>query len=235
MSTRGDYASRALLSLCAPRRRVGAHLGQRHRRAHGPPPALPGADPPGPEGRWPRAIEARRRRRLRPGTAARPRSRSSEIVSAVDGPIVARRLRPAATGRRLRPRGPVRAARDLERGRRPDAHRSSIRTPWPTSRPRPVASGPGRPRTSDRALTRSAPPNTSFEVSGQGRLELDSLARHRVLEGEPLGVQERPRSAGTAASSTAVAGVADDRMTDGGEVHADLVSAAGLELALDQR
>ena len=40
----------------------------------GPPPALPGADPPRPEGRRARALEAGRRRRLRAGPAARRRS-----------------------------------------------------------------------------------------------------------------------------------------------------------------
>ena len=50
----------------------------------------------------------------------------SEIVSAVDGPIVARRLRPAPHRRRLRPRGAVRAAGDLGRRRRADAHPSRL-------------------------------------------------------------------------------------------------------------
>ena len=97
----------------AARRRGRADVGARHRRAHGAPPALPRADPAGPEGRRPGALQARRRRRLRPRPAARRRSGCPTSSSAVDGPITPRRLRRAPPGRRLRPRGPVRAAGHL--------------------------------------------------------------------------------------------------------------------------
>ena len=86
VSTRGDYASRALLSL-ALHADARPDVGPRHRRAHRPPPALPRADPPRPQGRRAGALEAGRRRRLRAGPGARRTSRLSDIVSAVDGPI----------------------------------------------------------------------------------------------------------------------------------------------------
>src|SRR5207247_1446893 len=61
---------------------------------------------------------------------------------------------------------------------------------------------------------------------------LDSLARHRMREREGRGVQElaaEPRL------GYAVDGVADDGKPDCGEVHPDLVHAAGLELDSEQR
>ena len=66
------------------------------------------------------------------------------------------------------------------------------------------------------------------EVVGQRRLERQRLARDRVGELEPLGVQERPGHRERLALA-AVAGVADHRVADRAEVDADLVRAAGLE------
>ena len=158
MSTRGDYASRALLLLSTlPRRRVGPHVGQRHRRAHGPPPALPRADPPGTEGRWPGAIEARRGWWLCPGTAA------LRDLAVRDRQRGRRAHRPRGLRRSRTPTAPAttRANACCSRSGAWSATRcalSSTRTPWPTSRHRPAASGRGQPRTSDSSFTRSDPP-----------------------------------------------------------------------------
>ena len=131
VSTRGDYASRALLSLALHADEV-ADVGPRHRRAHRPPPALPRADPARAEGRRPGAVQAGRRRRLRAGPRRpsdirlvrhRERGRRSDHD---------RRLRRAPPERRVRPRGPVRAAGHLAAGRRPHARCTSRATPWPT-------------------------------------------------------------------------------------------------------
>ena len=89
VSTRGDYASRALLSLALHAESEGPTSVRDIAERTGAPPALPRADPAGAQGRRPRALQARRRRRLRARPRRRARSRSSEIVSAVDGPIVA--------------------------------------------------------------------------------------------------------------------------------------------------
>ena len=75
VSTRGDYAARALLSL-ALHGSEQPDVGEGDRRAHRAPPALPRADPARGEGRRARALEARRRRRLRARPSARARSRS---------------------------------------------------------------------------------------------------------------------------------------------------------------
>ena len=113
VSTRGDYASRALLSL-ALHDDLGPHVRPRHRRAHRPPPALPRADPAGAEGRRARPLQAGRRRRLRP----RPRARDDHARRHRQRgrrPDRRRRLRRAPPERRLRPRGPVRPAVHLGR------------------------------------------------------------------------------------------------------------------------
>ena len=72
------------------------------------------------------------------------------------------------------------------------------------------------------------------QLGGQGRLEHETLPRRRVVERKSLRVEERPARRERAAR-TAVAGVAHDRMADGGEVDADLVGPAGLEPARDKR
>src|SRR6185312_2232866 len=62
-------------------------------------------------------------------------------------------------------------------------------------------------------------------------------AGHRMIEREPPRVQRlapHRRQAGNVARA-AVCGIADDRMADRGEVDADLVRAAGLQRALDER
>ena len=88
VSTRGDYACRALVSLALHGDGAGPDIGARHRGAHGPAAAVPRADPAGLEGRGPRSFEARGRGRLR----ARPRTcvdhARRRSCSAVDGPIV---------------------------------------------------------------------------------------------------------------------------------------------------
>ena len=120
VSTRGDYACRALLSLALHADEGGpTSVRDIAERTGLPQPyleqillALKGAG------------LVRSKRGVGGGyVLARPPAeiRLGEIVSAVDGPIVARRLRRAAPGRRLRPRRPVRAARHLEGGRRADA------------------------------------------------------------------------------------------------------------------
>ena len=59
---------------------------------------------------------------------------------------------------------------------------------------------------------------------------LDALAGGGVHEGEALGVEERSAHR-QRWRGAAVAGVADDRVADRGEVHPDLVGAPGLEPA----
>jgi hypothetical protein len=233
VSTRGDYASRALLSLALHADETGPHLGARHRRAHRPAPALPRADPPGPEGRRVGALQAGRRRRLRAGPATPRRSRSREIVSAVDGPIVGRRLRRAPPGRRLRPRGPVRAARHLGRsGEHMRQHLDGYTladiagvtgpaaSPLARAEPDHVLTAQRRRRGLRRARARR-------RSAGSG---LSNVTRSPSPGGRTparCGVEERPgspsggRDAPVAGSPTTGCPIA--------EVHADLVGAPGLE------
>ncbi len=63
--------------------------------------------------------------------------------------------------------------------------------------------------------------------------ELEALLRHRVIEGQGVGVEERPPGLQGIPVAT-VGAVADDRVADGGQVHPDLVGAARLEPALDE-
>ena len=121
VSTRGDYASRALLSLALHADESGpTSVRDIAERTGLPQPyleqillALKGAG------------LVRSKRGVGGGyVLARPPAEITlaEIVSAVDGPIVLGDFGEPHTERRLRPRGPVRAAGDLGRGRRADAH-----------------------------------------------------------------------------------------------------------------
>ena len=199
-----------------PRRHRRPDVGARHRRAHRPPPAVPRADPARAEGRRARALQARRRRRLRAG----PRPGGHPAVRDRVGrrrPDHARRLRPAAPGRRLRPRGPVRADRRVERGRRVHAPpprqlharqrrrdgpgrrhvagraRSTSPTPSPSADaevPAPSAAG-RRGRALRRRVDRLEGGEERREVGGQRAGERQALAGRRVVERQLGGVQER--------------------------------------------
>ena len=124
VSTRGDYASRALLSLALHAEESGpTSVRDIAERTGLPQPyleqillALKGAG------------IVRSKRGVGGGyVLAREPSQITlgEIVSAVDGPIARRRLRRAPPGRRLRPRGPVRAARGVGRHQQPDPRATS--------------------------------------------------------------------------------------------------------------
>ena len=143
VSTRGDYASRALLSL-AMHSGDGAHPGPRHRRPHRPPPALPRADPARAEGRRPGEVQA-------PASAAGtswPAEPGDITVGAIVGagrrPDRPRRLRGAPHRRRLRPRGPVRAAGHLGPRRGARRRTCSTATRSPTWRAMARGAGSGR-------------------------------------------------------------------------------------------
>src|SRR5664279_6455192 len=71
------------------------------------------------------------------------------------------------------------------------------------------------------------------QVARQLAEELDAASVDRMREAEPLGVQELPAQPDLPARH-AVHRIAEDRMPDGGEVHADLVRAPGLELEAQQ-
>ncbi len=69
---------------------------------------------------------------------------------------------------------------------------------------------------------------------------LDPRGGARLAEGEPGGMQKIPLEgsegniANAQAAGGSVKGVANNRVLEGGEVHADLVSAPGMELHLDE-
>ena len=102
VSTRGDYASSGP-ALARPPRRRDADLGPGHRRAHRAAPAVPRADPPGPEGGRTRPLQTRGRGRLRAGPAARGDLAGPDRLGR-RRPHRRRRLRGAPRQRRLRPR-----------------------------------------------------------------------------------------------------------------------------------
>ena len=176
VSTRGDYASSALLSLALHADESGpTSVRDIAERTGLPQPyleqillALKGAG------------LVRSKRGVGGGyVLARPPAEISlsEIVSAVDGPD----RRSATSGSRT-PTAPAttRASACCSRSGPTSASRcapSSTRTPWPTSPRRPAASGPGRPADAASALTRSSPASTARKSAGSGDSKLDSLAR----------------------------------------------------------
>src|SRR5581483_8822336 len=72
-----------------------------------------------------------------------------------------------------------------------------------------------------------------LEVLRQRRGDVDGLARDRVREREPRGVEELAREAELAC--TAVERVAGDGQPDGGKVDSDLVGSPGLERDAQER
>ncbi len=112
--------------------RVGpTDVGEGDRGAHQPPPALPRADPARGEGRGARALEARRRRRLRARPAAGRDHRGRD-------PRRGRRPAHHADGRARPLRGPLRAAGGLGRRVRGDGQAARRATRSPSS-----STGPG--------------------------------------------------------------------------------------------
>ena len=206
VSTRGDYACRALLSLALHADERRADLGARHRRAHRAPPALPRADPPRPEGRRAGALEARRRRRLRARPAARARSRFARSS--------ARSTARSSLGDFGEPHqdgacdheGQCVLLADLGRRRRADAPPASTAytlADVAAHGPRRARRGPSRgrhradrratdPATLSRARARSS---TAGQVGGQRRRERAAARR------SPGGRRPARRRAGTAAAS----------------------------------
>ena len=80
------------------------------------------------------------------------------------------------------------------------------------------------------------------QVVGQRRDELHAAAVARMRERQPRGVQERPLEplhgadvARHAPVHAAVQRVADDRVADGAQVHADLMRPAGVDRHLAER
>src|SRR5688572_3060413 len=63
-------------------------------------------------------------------------------------------------------------------------------------------------------------------------MEIDGAAIGGMHESEPCRME---RGAGDERGLAAVGEVAHERMTDGGELHADLVASARLQVDLDQR
>ncbi|MEZ5250383.1 MAG: Rrf2 family transcriptional regulator [Ilumatobacteraceae bacterium] len=119
VSSKGDYAISARCCVDAPRRRSRTDQRARHRRA----PAIPSRTSS-------RSCSLKgaglvgQRRGVGGGCGLRPLPvdiRLSEILAAVDGPINLGDFGDPHQDRLVRPRGPVRALRDLEAGRRPHA------------------------------------------------------------------------------------------------------------------
>ena len=159
-----------------------------------------------------------------------------------------RRLRRAAPGRGLRPRGPVRAAGDLEVRRRADAPPArrlhpavgGRRGPWrralaggqAVARPlrRPSEPGPASPSRSEAPARRrhGLRPRRGRRAAATSKCSASRVTGWR----RPMlgGVQERAGHVEQVADA-AVGAVADDRVADRGEVDADLVGAPGLQPA----
>src|SRR6185369_10819111 len=74
-----------------------------------------------------------------------------------------------------------------------------------------------------------------LEVARQRRAPRHRLAARRMLEAQLRGVQRLAREVDAVARAAAIDGVADERMADVLEMHADLVRAPGLQAAFDQR
>ena len=85
------------------------------------------------------------------------------------------------------------------------------------------------------------------QIIGQRAFEMDFLARYRMFEAEHGGVQRLTgegidngagfirQFAGFGSEPAGISRIADQRMADMGHVDADLVGAAGFELAGQQR
>src|SRR5262245_46557106 len=81
-----------------------------------------------------------------------------------------------------------------------------------------------------------------LQIRRQRRGKFHPPAVPRVFEGEPLGVEEWPLKMGDGADvarhpamNATVQGVADNRVADGAQMHADLMCAAGVNRNLAQR
>ena len=72
-------------------------------------------------------------------------------------------------------------------------------------------------------------------LGGDGRLEMEALAGDRVVEGEPPGVEHQATSLFGGLAGLSVNRIAHERRALVVEVDADLVGAAGVEVAKDQR
>ena len=152
----------------------------------------------------------------------------AQIVSAVDGPIVAGDFgEPHQNGACDHEGQCVLLAVWADVG---EHMRKPARGPHPRrrGRHRPRRGPLARPRHRARPGSARAGPSTATRSAGSGGVEREALAGDRVVEAEALGVQERPRARQRLAGA-AVAVVADHRVADGRQVHADLVGAAGLE------
>ena len=71
------------------------------------------------------------------------------------------------------------------------------------------------------------------QILGQRRAEIERLAGHWMIEGEPGRVEEVPlgrKSGHTTSSASAIRVIAHDRMADRREMNADLVSPSGMEM-----
>ena len=73
----------------------------------------------------------------------------------------------------------------------------------------------------------------SVELFGNGGFEADGFFGHGMNESEHFGVETEPVNRRRLVTVPVLA-VADDRTTFGGEVHTDLVRAAGLEVEFDE-
>ena len=183
VSTRGDYAARALLSLALHGNDRPTSVKEIAERTHLPQPYLEqillsvkGAG------------LVRSKRGVGGGyVLARPPERDHARRDR-------RRGRGPATpdGRAPRPlRGPLRPAGGVGRRRRRDARRSSSASRSPTSSSAPASATP-KPSTERRHLERSAREHALASVaSGSGSSKRNALAGHRVVERERRRVQER--------------------------------------------
>ena len=237
MSTRGDYAARALLSLALHGVRP-PDVGEGDRGAHQPPPAVPRADPARGEGRGARALEARRRRRLR----ARPAARGDHAR-----PDPRRGRRPAHHARSASTTT-ARATASCRRSgsaspRRWAAPRAATRSPISSTR---HAGRPPRRARRRRRLTRPRRRGRRRSPSRRGSSAVEVVGGERLLDAQPRSpvtgwanasvgrVQERPVERDRGSRARRTTGSPTHRVADRREVHADLVGAPGLEPALEQ-
>ena len=182
VSTRGDYASRALLSLAL-------HGARERRPRSGTSRSGPGSpSPTSSRSSWPSRAPAwcapNGASEAATSWPASPEDISlAQIVSAVDGPIAGRRLRRAPCRRGLRPRGPVRAARRVGRCGRDHPHPPAVLQPGRHGGPGPgqrdrrrIAATGGQRRLSPRS--RSGP-HVPMQHHGRARAPIPGCSPSR--------------------------------------------------------
>ena len=194
------------------RRRDGTDVGPRHRRANRTAAAVPRADPARAQGRRTRALQARRRRRLRAGPPARrdPAVRDRVRCRRSDH---ARRLRRAA--RRTVPAITRASACCWRSGSRParSCGTTSTGSRWRRSPTSPAATLPGPPSLLTHVAELDGPPTFNCPGRADAAWSVDRRDRRPVrcdtspARPSPDGRTRARRRAGRAARAAGSAGV----------------------------